>query len=261
MSPPGNGYWQVSAAAGVSPLGVVATPSAITIACDAIGNPKAGQFPISIAVKVNRAGVVITPTTTFALSAQLCSATDHGAGAITLDGATADNAYLEIDVVESGQAALVGIAVTKVRDGAPAGLQTIGISPSASSSYSVGTVVKTLSVGPNGTVNISMSLDYQPITGGAGTYNVQAVQAFYRTTPGSGTWVSFGSELVGSRSGQGADIAPGEPRDLVQGAASLSQTLAGPTTAARWEFSFCTRQSSGNRGPSGSGVASVSFTA
>ena len=57
----------------------------------------------------------------------------------------------------------------------------------------------------------------------------------YRTTPGSGSWTDMAAE---ESDPYGATV--GEPSSL-----TLSASIAGPSSAADWEFQLLTRRSSG----------------
>lgn len=110
---------------------------------------------------------------------------------------------------------------------------------------------QTLGVGPSGTVIVSGDLNYSP-NSGLGAASVQLeLAAYYRTTPGSGSWTLMGSAQAGSTATRDADIAPGEPGPVTPGAVVLSRSIAGPGSMTNWQFQIRGRILSSGGSPGG----------
>src|SRR3546814_6662858 len=89
-----------------------------------------------------------------------------------------------------------------------------------------------MTVGPDGTVRVNAFINYST----TGTLTKLAGKWQYRTTVGSGSWVALTSEV---QDASGAQI--NEPSAL-----SVSGSIAGPASAANWEFQFVNRRYSGS---------------
>jgi hypothetical protein len=97
--------------------------------------------------------------------------------------------------------------------------------------------VGTLGVGPNGTTQISSTINYSPQTGGSGTRSgAIELTIDWRPVPGTGSWTQIGSSQTGSNATRAADIAPGEPGEITFGAVTIVRTLAGPVSVSNNEF-------------------------
>ncbi len=110
---------------------------------------------------------------------------------------------------------------------------------------------QTLGVGPSGTVIVSGDLNYSPASGlGAASVQLE-LAAYYRTTPGSGSWNLMGSAQAGSTASRAADIGPGEPGPVTPGAVVLSRSIAGPGSTTNWQFQIRGRILSSTGSPGG----------
>jgi hypothetical protein len=97
--------------------------------------------------------------------------------------------------------------------------------------------VGTLGVGPNGTTQVSATINYSPQSGGSGPRSgAIELTVDWRPVPGTGSWTQIGSSQTGSEATRADDIAPGEPGDITLGAVTIVRTLAGPVSVANNEF-------------------------
>jgi hypothetical protein len=107
--------------------------------------------------------------------------------------------------------------------------------PTTSSFAQLG--VGTLGVGPNGTTQVSATINYSPQSGGSGPRSgAIELTVDWRPVPGTGSWTQIGSSQTGSTATRAADLAPGEPGDITLGAVTIVRTLAGPVSVANNEF-------------------------
>lgn len=207
------------------------------ISCTYAGVPKSGQFPLSTSYLVYQGAQDISddPLTTFALTTVNCIAALGGPKnrTLTIEAITADRATAQVIVSYDGTA--IGVAnvnLTKVHDGGSVNSATdttLVINNSATYGPASGGPLS-LSVGPDGTITVDVNLNYEA-TSGSGRL---AGKVQYRTTPG-GAWTDLAAEAADPW-GAGA----GEPSNL-----TLSQTIAGPSSAATWEFQLLTRRIAG----------------
>ncbi|MBV2148627.1 phage tail protein [Sphingobium sp. AS12] len=208
------------------------------ISCTYAGTPKTGQFPLSAAYYVYQGSEDISEDalTTFSLTTTNCVAALGGANdrVLTIDAMSADRASAQVTISHDGTVVSVAsVNLTKVRDGGSVNSATDStLSVNSSGSYgAVSGGPLTLNVGPDGTIQVDVNLNYGASSGtGALAGKIQ-----YRTTPGSGSWTDMAAE---ESDPYGATV--GEPSSL-----TLSASIAGPSSAADWEFQLLTRRSSG----------------
>lgn len=208
------------------------------ISCTYAGTPKAGQFPLSATYYVYQGAEDISEDalTSYALTTTNCVAALGGTNdrVLTIDAMSADRASAQVTISHDGTVVSVAsVNLTKVRDGGSVNSAT-DTSLSVNSSGSYGAVSGgplTLNVGPDGLISVDVTLNYAASSGtGALAGKIQ-----YRTTPGSGSWTDMAAE---ESDPYGATV--GEPSSL-----TLSASIAGPSSAADWEFQLLTRRSSG----------------
>ena len=208
------------------------------ISCANSGVPKAGQFPLTATFYVFQGANDISedPLTTYSIVATNCAASLGGDNNrdLTIDAIMADEARVDITVTYDGT--VIGVSsvrLTKVRDGGSVNSATDNtLTVNNSGSYgSANGGPLTLAVGPDGTVTVEVNLSYEA-TSGAGRL---AGKVQYRTSPGSGAWTDMAAE---TQDPYGA--SSGEPSSL-----TFTASIAGPASAAGWEFQLLTRRYSG----------------
>ncbi|CCW20156.1 hypothetical protein EBBID32_45270 [Sphingobium indicum BiD32] len=208
------------------------------ISCTYAGTPKSGQFPLTATYYVYQGAEEISEDvlTTYSLATTNCVAALGGTNdrVLTIDTMSADRASAEVTISYDGTVVSVAsINLTKVRDGGSVNTATDStLSVNSSGTYAgVSGGPLTLNVGPDGLILVDMNLNYGASSGtGALAGKIQ-----YRTTPGSGSWTDMAAE---ESDPYGATV--GEPSTL-----TLSTSIAGPSSAADWEFQLLTRRSSG----------------
>jgi hypothetical protein len=204
------------------------------IACDSAGVPISGAFTDAVGqVTVYSGSTDVTASATYSgttssVTGSVNTATNTpvtGAkGSYRITAMAATSGYLQISVTYGGQTHVVRFTVQKALAGTPATTATTStINVTQNASYTAIAGPLTMGVGPSGTVSGSALRGYS-VASGAGASLDGKIQ--YRTTPGSGGWTDFDG---GADSGSTATI--GEPGSL-----NASDTVAGPGTAANWEF-------------------------
>ncbi len=107
--------------------------------------------------------------------------------------------------------------------------------PASGSFVQIG--IGTLGVGPNGTIQISATIDYVPSPGFGAVSGAIEVTVDWRPVPGTGAWTQIGASQVGSTASRAPDIDPGiEPGDVTPGSVTIVRNLAGPASVANQEF-------------------------
>jgi len=226
------------------------------ISCTNSGVPKAGQFPLSATFYAFQGALDISedPLTVYSMAATNCVASMGGDNnrVLTIDAILADEARVDVTITYDGTViAVSAVQLTKVRDGGAVNSATDNtLSVTNSSSYGgANGGPLTLSVGPDGSATVDVNLAYEA-TSGAGKL---AGKVQYRATPGSGAWTDLAAE---TQDPYGASA--GEPSSL-----TFSASIAGPASAASWEFQLLTRRYSGSgtlAGLSGQTTMTVGWT-
>lgn len=214
------------------------SPGSVAVPCYAGGTPKGAIPSIQIFVYAGDSTNVAGSCSFTVTKSGFSSVSNDGGGVFTPTGMTADSAWVEIEAVYGGVPTTQRVEFTKIED-APAFSQkqdtTIGLPPGTSYSGEQGGPL-TLGVGDDGTITLTANLSYQPASGSTQV----AGKVRYRTTPGSGSWIDVASETNGTLAIFGDD----------PGALAIYETLAGPTSAANWEFDLQLRRSGGTVLPS-----------
>ena len=112
--------------------------------------------------------------------------------------------------------------------------------PGSSTFTSLGTA--TLGVGPNGTVQVSASISYQPTPGLGAVSGALELAIYWRPVPGSGGWTQIGATAVGSIASRGPDIAPGEPGESTPGSVTIVRNPPAPASVSNQEFMIMGRR-------------------
>ncbi len=205
------------------------------ISCTYAGVPKSGQFPLSATYYVYQGSEDISedPLTTYSLTTSNCVAALGGANnrVLTISSIAADRATAQVTIRYDGTAiGVANVSLTKVRDGGSVNSATdTTLSINNSATYGpVNGGPLGLAVGPDGLITAQVNLPYSASVGSAKL----AGKIQYRTTPGSGSWTDLAAEV---QDDYGATV--GEPSVL-----SIDQSIAGPASAATWEFQLLTRR-------------------
>jgi hypothetical protein len=97
--------------------------------------------------------------------------------------------------------------------------------------------IATLGVGPNGTTQISATIDYSPSPGFGAVSGAIELTVDWRPVPGTGAWTQIGGAQLGSTASRAPDLVPGtEPGDVTPGSVTIVRNLAGPASVANQEF-------------------------
>lgn len=249
--------WAAAGADGDEPVTVAPASQSFVVAATSSGAPKAGALPKTVTFSVTQGGIDLSDDAAtdyqFASAPVNCTASFGGINGkvLSITAMSADTAAVEVEILrDSVTVGIITVSLDKAKDGVTGGASqndvTLSLNNTASYTGTQGGPV-TVPVGPNGTITIDVDHNY---TVGSNSATL-AGKVQYRTTPGSGAWTDIGSEQSGSTA------FPTEPGSL-----TLGRTLAGPASAANWEFQYINRKTgSGTLSNSGSNVFQVSWGA
>lgn len=98
-------------------LSAIASPAALTVACDSAGNAKAGEFNKTSQVTVRLGTSDVTASCSFSGTFTGCSGSVNSAGLVTFTAISADKGEASITATYAGVPQVIKIPISKVRDG------------------------------------------------------------------------------------------------------------------------------------------------
>lgn len=213
----------------------------VDIAVTANYVPKAGELPKTIEFFLRQGAIDLTLDggTTFSWAGPVGVTSSLGGAnnsVLTVSAMAANtpvSGTLTISRSGEGVVGIIPIAFKKTRDGQAGSAQsdtTLTVNNTASYIGSPQGGVILLTVGP-GTIQCDVNHQYQT----AGSSAAMAGTIYYRTTPGSGSWIAIGTEEqdpFGS--------LPGEPSAL-----TFQRNVSGPVSTEVWEFKYENRRYTG----------------
>ncbi len=207
-------------AAGADALTSSIAPASVTVATDSAGTPKSGQLPVTSQITLYSGTVNVSASASYVISTNNCTASVSAGGLITVSAVSADSAWAEVTATYGGRSVVLRLTVSKSYDGSSANSSVIDISYSTSTSYvSSGAQPLVLALSGGETIQISANFGFVSSGGNSTQY-----MKFQQRVAG-GTWNDVGTVT--------SAVSPNsfEPTVLVN-----SVSLAGPLSAALWEF-------------------------
>jgi len=222
---------------GVSPVTISLSPSARTVLCNYLGDPKSGQLPAYLAVTVAQGGGAVTPTSV-SLTLAGCTATYSG-GVVTISAMSGDTATITVQATYAGQTVFQKATLSKTYDSPPKTTSTVTLTEantnSSASFQSYGPTLS-LSVLASGQAILNVFAGYYAA---GGSFTLQG-KLQYRVA--GGTWADVsGSLTTGNPSSYNSVDALQDMGDLNIG----PFTLTGLTGNVTYEFQLLTRKSGG----------------